>query len=273
MIVVNSKPHDIVEQNPERVLETIKMQKNIFNAYDLPVDQLVDFYRKLNETIVYPDGMVTTLGIIYWGREKHLPELEQAVPRLKSAGISRFSELLEALRTQGKMRKYAQGSGISGDLLRVLKHDIELWLPKPVPLAELEPIQKYAACWEALAGLGIHDQLQMLTVGQTPHSRQALSAQSGIPGDIVKEIVRCCDMYRTGANLKHIRTRIYYDMGLDSQQKWADSTSEEIIARFSAYIQQPGVEAMRLVPWPKEVRNGIEWARLHQSVFRIAWES
>lgn len=244
---------------------------NIANAYNLSVDQLPAFYQKLNKPIVYPDGMVTSLGIIYWGREKHLADLEDTIPCLKAKRIDRFSELLEAIQTPGKMKKMAQVTGISGGLLRVLKHDIELWLPKPVPLVMLEPIQQHSAYWDALAQVGIADQMQMLSVGQTPQSRQEISTRTCIPGGVVSNITRCCDIYRTGANVNHIRTRIYYDMGLDTQQKWAESTSEAIISRFTEYIQQHGLTTERLVPWPKEVRNGIEWAKMHLSIYAIEW--
>ena len=111
----------------------------------------------------------------------------------------------------------------------------------------------------------------MISAGQSPRSRDSLSSQTGIPIEVVEEIVKCCDVYRTGANLKHIRARIYYDMGLDSQQKWASSTSEKIIERFTEYIQQHDLDSVRLIPWPKEVRNGIEWAKLHVSIFAIEW--
>jgi hypothetical protein len=86
----------------------------------------------------------------------------------------------------------------------------------------------------------------------------------------VNEITRICDLYRTGANLKHLRAPIYYAMGLDTWQKWAETSSEEIISRFAEYTRQHHLEE-RLVPFPKEVRNGIEWAKLHLSLFAVSW--
>ena len=207
------------------------------------------------------------LGIVYWGREEHAAQLGSALPALKTADIHKFRELLEAVRTPGRMRKFAQRTGISAGLLRVLKHDIQLWLPIPVPLQAIDLLQKYAACWDPLARAGLRDQLQMISACQTPQMREALSRQTGIPLDALAEIARGCDMYRMGTNLNHIRARIYYEMGLDTWQKWAGSTSEAIIQRFTEYIQQHELETERLVPWPKEVRNGIEWARLHLSIF------
>ena len=243
----------------------------LLDSYDLSLDELPGFYRQLNEPVRFADGMVTSLGIVYWGRDQPTAELGSAIPAMQAAGIHRFRQLLEAVRTPGRRQKFAHSTGISPALLRVLKHDIELWLPKPVPLEAIDVLQKYTACWEPLARAGICDQIQLISACQTPQAREGLSRQVGIPLEALAEIARGCDMYRMGDNLSHIRARLYYEMGLDTWQKWADSTSEAIIQRFTDYIQEQGLETVRLIPWPKEVRNGIEWARMHLRVYAVAW--
>ena len=65
----------------------------IFDAYDLQVDSMVEFYQRINKAITYPDGMMTSLGIIYWGRDEHLAEIERAIPRLIENGMLDFLEL------------------------------------------------------------------------------------------------------------------------------------------------------------------------------------
>jgi hypothetical protein len=52
----------------------------------------------MNEPIRYPDGMVTSLGIVYWGREEHAAELESAIPALRAADFHHIRELLETVR-------------------------------------------------------------------------------------------------------------------------------------------------------------------------------
>ena len=243
----------------------------ILKAYDLPVEQLVPFYRRLNRSISYPDGMVTSLGIIYWGRDEHLAEMERAVPKLVENGLSRFSVVYQATRTPASAKKLSERTGISPALLRILKHDIELWLPTAVPLSQLAPFQKGPDALSALARNGLSDQLTVISAGQTPTQRQALAQRTGLEAGTVDEVVRLCDFYRTGKNLEHIRARIYYAMGLDTWQKWAEGTAENIIARFTKYVQDNGLENERLVPWPKEVRNGIEWAKMHLEIYAVQW--
>jgi hypothetical protein len=60
-------------------------------------------------------------------------------------------------------------------------------------------------------------------------------------------------------------------MGWDTWQRWTESTSEQVIKAFAAYIQSQGLASERLVPWPKEVRNSIEWAKMHLQIFEVEW--
>jgi hypothetical protein len=241
----------------------------IYDAYNLPVEQLVELYHRLNQAITYPDGMTTSLGIIYWGRDEHLAEIERSIPRLIENGLPRLEDVLKASKTPAALKKLSVQSGILSDILRILKHDIELWLPKPVGLGQLGWFQDNPDCLAAFSGNGLEDQLAVISAGQTPVQRERLASQTNLDRTRVDEIVRLCDFYRTGKTLEHIRSKIYYAMGMDTWEKWAGATSEAIITRFTQYMQEnPGL-GERLIPWPKEVRNGIEWAKIHLEIFSI----
>lgn len=242
-----------------------------FDAYNLPTTSLVAFYERLNRPITYPDGMTTFLGIIYWGRAEHLEAVTQAVPRLVEAGASRLSEALEAVRTPARARKFATQTGIPESILRILKHDIQLWLPTPTPLEALAWSPESAAALHALTHAGFTDQLAVISAGQTPTQRKDLSQHAHLDPTTAAACVKRCDYFRTGKNLDHIRAHLYYAMGLDTWQKWAGSDTAAIIARFDAYLQDHPQAGERLIPFPKEVRNGIEWARLHLERFTVAW--
>ncbi len=242
-----------------------------FDAYNLSTTGLVAFYERLNQPITYPDGMTTLLGIIYWGRSKHLEDIAQAVPRLLDSGAARFSHVLEALHTPARARKFAIQTGIPEPILRILKHDIEMWLPAPVPLEVLAWAPQSASALQALARAGLADQLAVISAGRTPTLREDLAQQAHLDPAITADCVKRCDFFRTGKNLDHIRAHLYYAMGLDTWQKWATSDAAAIIARFNAYMQEYPQVGERLIPFPKEVRNGIEWARLHLETFAVEW--
>ena len=243
----------------------------IYDAYDLPVDRLVEFYQRLNRAIAFPDGMITSLGIVYWGRDEHLPEIEKAIPRLVESGALRFSDLEQATRTPSRSRAFGERTGISKETLRILSHDIELWLPKPVPLDEVQRFQNRRDRLDRFSRICLADQLAVISAGQTPSQREKLASQVNLDIAAMDEIVKLCDFCRTGKNLQHIRAKIYYEMGMDTWQKWAEQTSEAIIAKFTEHIQKRRLEGERLIPWPKEVRNGIEWAKMHLEMYAVQW--
>jgi hypothetical protein len=243
----------------------------IFDAYNLQVDGMVEFYQRLNKVIAYPDGMTTSLGIIYWGRDEHLAEIESAMPRFIENGLPRFNDVLQAIRTPARAKKLSEQAGIPEAILRILKHDIELWLPQSVSLDQIAWFQNNLECLNALSRMGLGDQLAVISAGQTPLQRESISLQTHLDGAATDEIVKVCDYDRTGKNLHYIRAKIYYEMGMDTWQKWAEQTSETIIALFTAYIQEHPLEGERLIPWPKEVRNGIEWAKMHLEIYSVQW--
>lgn len=243
----------------------------IFDAYNLPVDRLGEFYQRINKVITYPDGMTTSLGIVYWGREKHLAEIERVIPVLLENNLSRFNDVLQATRTPRRSMLLSGQTGITKEILRILKHDIELWLPKSVPLGQINWFTTNSDIMQALSGDGLNDQLAVISAGRTASQREELSSQTHLEAVTTDETVKLCDYYRTGKNLQHIRAHIYYDMGMDTWQKWAKQTSEVIIAMFTEYIQAKHLAEERLVPWPKEVRNGIEWAKMHLEIYAIEW--
>jgi hypothetical protein len=205
---------------------------SIYEAYDLPIDNLTGFYRRINKPVTYPDGMTLTLGVVYWGEEKHLEQIEKSIPRLLERGLSRFSEAYQAIRTPGRIKKVEEEAVISKGVLRILKHDFEQWLPAAVGLEKIGWFQTNPDYLEPFLRTGLTDQLEVITAGQTPGQREELAQKTGLERITIDEIVKMCDFYRTGKNLDHIRAKIYYDMGMDTWQKWAGATSEAIIDRF-----------------------------------------
>jgi len=243
----------------------------IFDAYDLPVDSMIEFYQRINRAITFPDGMTTSLGIIYWGRDEHLAGIRRAMPILIENGALKFSDVLQATRTPSRSKKLSEQTGVPKETLRILNHDIELWLPKPVSLGEIQQFQGKQDRMDAFFQIGMADQLAVISAGQTPSQREELASRANLDIATADEVVKLCDYCRTGKNLQHIRAKIYYEMGMDTWLKWAGQDSATIIAMFAEYIQKNLLDGERLLPWPKEVRNGIEWAKMHLEIYSVQW--
>lgn len=243
----------------------------IFDAYDLPLEKLPALYQRLSQPVRYPDGMMLSLDTIYWGRPGHQAEIGQAIPLLLEQKLSRLSQLWQALRTPGRLKAVREKTGISEQVLRIMKHDIELWLLQAVSLRHMVSLVEIPPGWQALEGLGLADQLAVISAGRTPEQRTRLSQAASLPPEDVVRLVRLCDFYRTGRSLEYIRSKIYYAMGMNTWQKWALASSEEVIAGFEKFLKENPAIGERLVPFPKEVRSGIEWAKLHLEIYSVEW--
>ncbi|HNQ44594.1 MAG TPA: hypothetical protein PKI59_09185, partial [Candidatus Cloacimonadota bacterium] len=206
-----------------------------------------------------------------WGRDEHLAEIKRVMPVLVENGILKCSDLLQATKTPSRSKKLGEQTGIPKETLRILNHDIELWLPKPVSLDEIQRFGGKQDRMDAFFQIDLADQLAVISTGQTPSQREELASRANLDIATVDEIVKLCDYCRTGKNLQHIRAKIYYEMGMDTWLKWAEQDSAAIIAMFAEYIQKNNLNGERLLPWPKEVRNGIEWAKMRLEIYAVQW--
>ncbi len=102
--------------------------------------------------------------------------------------------------------------------------------------------------------LTAHD---MLTAGDTPARRAALSEKTGIPPECILELVKLSDLARVGG-LKKIRGRLYYDAGFDTLDKIAAVSHTELRERLAEYIRETRFAG--IPPTPKEAANAVAMA-------------
>lgn len=127
---------------------------------------------------------------------------------------------------------------------------------RPFPLREFRGVN--AEDVEKLAVLGIRDVRQMLAVGQTERGRAALSAESGVAGDAILELVKLSDLARI-PGVKGVRARLYHDAGVDTLEKMAEWEPEELREMVTGFVAQTGFEG--IAPLPAEVRFAVDKAR------------
>jgi hypothetical protein len=111
---------------------------------------------------------------------------------------------------------------------------------------------------EKLLAVGIKDVSEMLKAGRTVRGRETLSEKSGVPLEVIIELVRLSDLARI-PGLKNIRARLYYEAGVDSIDKLATWDPEELRAMLVDFVDRTGFEG--IAPWPKEAQSAVETAR------------
>lgn len=111
---------------------------------------------------------------------------------------------------------------------------------------------------EKLEARGIRTAEQLLRHGRTREQRAALATAAGIPERCVLELVQMSDLSRL-PGVKGIRARLYFEAGLDSVQKIADSEPEALRQHVAAYVERTGFDG--IPPLPKEVSSTVANAR------------
>lgn len=95
---------------------------------------------------------------------------------------------------------------------------------------------------------------QMLIAGRTREQRSALATETGIPENLLLELVKLSDLARL-PGVKGIRARLYYDAGVDSVEKMASWKPEDLLEMTTKFVERTGFDGTP--PLPKEVSSTI----------------
>lgn len=111
---------------------------------------------------------------------------------------------------------------------------------------------------DALAAAGIRNVKQMLEAGRTKEGRVALSRETGLPLDVILELVKLSDLARI-PGIKGIRARLYHDAGVDTTEKMAAWDPEDLRGMVAEFVERTGFDGM--APLPAEARFSVARAR------------
>jgi hypothetical protein len=112
-----------------------------------------------------------------------------------------------------------------------------------VALKAMDDLKAYG---KHLRQVGIRMASELLERGATPEGRAQLSAETGVPPDILLKMVHCCDLCRmTGMAGQTLRRA--FAMGYDTMIKFRTATPEQIETELSAYLRATGERTNRMV--------------------------
>jgi hypothetical protein len=111
---------------------------------------------------------------------------------------------------------------------------------------------------DKLVSVGVKNVGQMLKAGMTRISRQSLSKKSGVPAEAVLEFVKLSDLARI-PGVKGIRARLYYDAGVDTVEKLAESDPKELREMLVEFVERSMFDG--IAPLPKEAEFTVETAK------------
>jgi len=110
----------------------------------------------------------------------------------------------------------------------------------------------------ALERIGISNITQLINAGKTHNSRLALSGETGIPFDVIEELVRLADLCRI-SDIKGMRVRLLFDTGFDTIEQIAAQDPIEMRAQIILINQREKIAARH--PTLTETKFWVEQAK------------
>ena len=163
--------------------------------------------------------------------------LDESFKVLESQGIKSLHDLLTALKTKRAVTAFANKSGLDINYLTLLRREANSYLPNPVRLDKLAGIP--SENFKKLAELGIKNTRHILSEAATDNQRKGLSMKTGIPVEVLVELVGLSDLTRV-YGVGPVFARMIYDLGIRSLNDFARGSSEDFIR---LYEEQTGKKA------------------------------
>lgn len=128
--------------------------------------------------------------------------------------------------------------------------------PSPL-LREFEGIKSEHI--DVLENIGILNAQLLLKAGKTYNSRLALSAETGIPYEVIEKLVKLADLFRI-SDIKRMRVRLLFETGFDTIEKIAIQDPIEMRERIIKVNQREKISACHPTLtekkyWVEQVKN------------------
>jgi hypothetical protein len=219
----------------------------VVSAFNFSIPALMEYSQKL-------------LGGDARGRyNEYLDKLALYFVELQHAGVADILDLKSRTDTRQKLERFTQVSGIEPvKTIEVLKYLIYWFFPGEKYLSGL--VQDDSIVLNAikvLSGMGIRTNLQLLQQGITPTGRMSLSENSGLPMEVISDVVNRADFSRLPWASKATISNIIA-AGYSSMAKLANADPERLVADFFRYGESIG-KNLRL---GNEIENSYRIARI-----------
>ena len=153
-------------------------------------------------------------------------ELDKRFEILENYGIRNLKELIDKLRTKPKMELFSSETGLPIDYLTILKREAKSYLSNPIRLDKFPGIT--ANYVDRLEPEGIRNSRQLFNKAKRKDERERLSQKTGIPIEILDELVCLSDLTRA-YGVGPVFARTFFDVGIQSIEELVQYTAEEII--------------------------------------------
>ena len=190
---------------------------------------------------------------------EYLSRLESALSLLAQAGVTDILDLLSRSSTPDTLQGFVEQSGVDAvQVVVVLKYLLYWVIPGEKYLSGLvqnDPALRQAI--QALGGVGVRSNLQLLQQGHTQAGRRALAESSGLPEQVVSGLVNRADFSRLPWASKATISNII-GAGYASLAQLAEADPEQLYQDFFAYGKSIG----KNLKLGNEIENSYRIARI-----------
>jgi hypothetical protein len=158
------------------------------------------------------------------GRKMLYENIRERFERLEQQGIRNLKELVQALKSENKIKDLADKTDIPAEYLTILRREMNRLLPKPVSIADFPGVE--ASITETLKTINIKNTLQLFEQCDTTKKRAELADQLNIPLSTLEELTRLADLSRIWG-VGPVFCRIFLDAGIDSVWKLSKLSAED----------------------------------------------
>jgi hypothetical protein len=203
-------------------------------------------------------------GYILPSRQVLREDINERFDVLRSLGISDIEELRTALKTKAKVEEFALKTGIPVDYLTILRREANSYRTNPVVLGKVPGTDPKVI--GSLSKIGIKNSLHMFERGKTRNERYELADETGIPLDVIYELVKLSDLSRI-MGVGPIFARTIYNSGVDTVEKISLSDPQDLYERLAKLYKEQGFDkvdfVLRDIEWcikmAKKLPRSIEW--------------
>ncbi len=194
--------------------------------------------------------------------ESHLKEKRgKALDKATEEDLSTYLAVLDPEEVKLKMRGVAIyysfiGKGKLAALARDIRQQITATTRRTFKLRDFRGVDLDFILM--LEEMGIKSADSILEAGKTAKTRKELSDKTGVPDNVIMELVKLSDLSRL-EGVKGIRARLYYDAGVDTVEKLSAWEPDELLVMLKEFVARTGFNG--IAPLPKEVRGTINRAK------------
>lgn len=186
-----------------------------------------------------------------------LENLPEVIAALKEKGIPHLESLRKWLANKQKYPQLAASLTVNAEYLTILNREVNSYLSKPIPLADLEVFTE--AELKILASAALKTTRDLYEQAATPASRHEIAAQLGLAPEKILHALQLSDLLRING-VGPAYAALLWQVGVQNAASYQRLPSAEILAR----CQQTGAKlGLKDVEYCKrfcrKLDSDIEW--------------